>query len=209
MSIKLPKGCTKKGGLLDVRNISFGKSRSDMNLTSLSELGNVSELLNGVNLLLCNANNLTSLPELPEGIIEIYCNHNKLISLPELPNSLSKLFCYHNNLTSLPELPDGLERLDCENNEIKYLPKLPDSLDVLFCHDNPLECLVPSRFIIIQNSDWLMEYYHPYISSYAGQRNILSREPWMIDDLVNQVKLLDDIKKEFSHLINGYELNLI
>lgn len=173
------------------------------NLTSLSELPE------GIKILSCNFNKLSSLPNLPEGLIKLFCQNNSLTHLPELPKSLKSIGCSNNLLLTLPELPENFGSLECYNNRLTSLPKLPNTLKYLICHYNPLECLIPTKFIDQQVLIWKLQYYYPYIESYDGQKNILTREPWMLKQLMEQVKLKEEIKKEFAYLFTGNDLNLI
>lgn len=184
-----------KDGCLDVSEIR----------TSLSQ----SDYPKGIKSLNCSDNDITSLDELPEGLIELYCSYNKLSFLHKLPNSLTCLHSSHNNMISLPKLNIHLNFLNCRYNSIKYLPVLPDGLDYLCCDNNPLECIIPSKFVNFQHADWMKEYYYPYINSYVGQKNILTREPCMTGELIKQTVIFPEIRKEFGHLINSCELNLI
>lgn len=133
----------------------------------------------------------------------------KLKSLYELPEGIRVLYCFTNKLESLPELPEGILDIYCYKNNIEYLPKLPKSLEYLACHNNPLKCIIPFEHIHYQSYVWLEKYYYPYISSYDGQKNILTREPHMVSELMGQTVLLNKIKEEFGYLINGCELNLL
>lgn len=156
-----------------------------------------------------SSKDLTSLYELPDGLIELICSRNRLGSLPKLPKSTKMLYCYINNISYIAELPSGLEVLNCSHNKLRFLPELPDSLLLFKCDNNPLECLIPSKFLICHNNVWLKEYYYPYIDSYSGQKNILNRQPEMVKELMEQTKILDNIRKEFSYLFDSYELNLL
>lgn len=152
---------------------------------------------------------LTSLYELPVGIAQLQCNSNRLVSLPELPDSLRWLMCSNNHITSLPKLNSKLNLINCRANRIVYLPEIPDGLNWLHCDYNPLECLIPSKFLEQQSDYWMKHYYYPYISSYKGQKNILTKYPLQCGELMKQVEICKEIRKEFAHLIDGVELNLL
>jgi hypothetical protein len=177
----------------------------------------------------CNAKQLTSLPELPNDLILLDCSHNKLKKLPKLPDSLKILRCGENELETLPELPEGLRYINCHsnqlinlpnvhygltdllcyNNNLTSLPELPDSLKSLWCYNNPLECLLPFKYTEIQKLSWLQNYYYPYIRSYVGQKNILTKYPYQARELEKQANIHPVINKEFSHLFTGAYLNLL
>lgn len=132
-----------------------------------------------------------------------------LTSLDELPSGIKMLYCFRNKLESLPVLPEGLVTLLCYSNNIKYLPVLPNSLKEFVFHDNPLKCLVPIKFLGHQGLKWTRNVYTPYINSYKGQKNILTRDPLQIKELMLQAEILPKIRKEFAYLIDSTELNLL
>ena len=138
----------------------------------------------------CHKNQLESLPELPESLEQLACRNNKLKHLPKLPDSLEYLSCADNQLESLPELPDGLLEMLCGRNNIKILPKLPYSLRNMYCHNNPLECIIPTKFLDIQNNEWLEDYYYPMINSYEGQKKILINDIFIYKELGEQLESL-------------------
>lgn len=166
------------------------------------------ELPKGLKKIYCDYNDLEYLPKLPDGLFELSCATNKIKYLPELPNSLAMLFCDDNRLESLPVLPEGLTFLNCTYNKLKSLPELPVSLEYLYCNNNPLECVVPTKFLN-QNKVWFRNYYYPYIRSYKGQKNILSKFPSQCAELMKQVDINRKIRKEFSYLFDSCELNLL
>ena len=145
---------------------------------------------------------LKVLPDLSDELEIIDCHGNELKFLPKLPPNLKYLACSWNELEMLPELPYSLSTLYCSKNKLKILPKLPKNLDNFYCWNNPLECLIPDKFVSLQDKKWLENYYYPMINSYEGQKKMLDRDITKLKELERIVgKLHPRIKKEYKDII--------
>lgn len=145
--------------------------------------------------------------KIENGVLDVSVEN--LTSLSELPDGLLKFDCSNNELKLLPTLPSTLKTLNCAYNDLTFLPELPDGLVYLYCDHNPLECIIPERFLVCQDSSWLGTCYYPFIKSYKGQRLILSEFPSQCSELMKQVKVSKKIRNEFRCLVESCEMGLI
>ena len=139
-----------------------------------------------------------------EETIIIDCSNIRMEILPELPTHLVKLNCSNNYLKELPELPITLKQLNCCRNQITELPFNLDTLNQLYCDYNPLECLIPEKFYSLQTIEWLRKYLQK-IETYDFQKNLLTRDPNQIEELIKRNIIHSQIREEFPDLIDSVE----
>ena len=129
-----------------------------------TELTNLPEFPDSLEILNCNYNQLKFLPKLPNLLGELRCSNNQLTSLAEvqIPNSLNKLYCYNNKLTSLPDFSHIDHELDlsiCQKEIINYISYNTNlKLNIIFTNKINIEGYPYNPITNQKELDKYMEY---------------------------------------------------